>query len=410
MWPAAKRCGLLGTFSEGVQCAAFSADKCFVAVSNATLFSFYSKAKKLAVWEIANGKKLWEINDTVLYPSLEPRKKDKPSIPVAVDIFTRRELLAGRMPSTVENILMRPTKSGLGEWKLPSHHIPRGQLLNGETVSRPPYASMYWSPAQMLAHLTATAPRCAPATCSAPGTVSGPAREQRGSLLELSWGGTGRSTVARQGAHLPAGRRHRDPARDRTRHGRRPHRARGGHRHRRSRRERPHPPATRDSEPHVVTSGNLSGHHGSHGLPRPLRPPACEPRGAPRRHGAAHLHAVVHRARAAPGRRSGPRPLCRPDVPVTDESAAQPVPCGLPRTSCTPSALPLHRYGGWPAGRATSRIAGDVVLKPDGGPLHAGRGRAGRRGARRCPAGVPGPHTRRHLGVRGMVGDTAGRG
>ena len=26
--------------------------------------------------------------------------------------------------------------------------------LNGEVVSRPPYAAMYWSPAQMLAHLT----------------------------------------------------------------------------------------------------------------------------------------------------------------------------------------------------------------------------------------------------------------
>ena len=30
---------------------------------------------------------------------------------------------------------------------------------------------------------------CAPATCSAPGTISGPERDQRGSLLELSWNG-----------------------------------------------------------------------------------------------------------------------------------------------------------------------------------------------------------------------------
>ena len=27
-------------------------------------------------------------------------------------------------------------------------------VLNGEVVSRPPYRTMYWSPAQMLAHLT----------------------------------------------------------------------------------------------------------------------------------------------------------------------------------------------------------------------------------------------------------------
>ena len=27
-------------------------------------------------------------------------------------------------------------------------------LLNGQVISRPPYSSMYWTPAQMLAHMT----------------------------------------------------------------------------------------------------------------------------------------------------------------------------------------------------------------------------------------------------------------
>ena len=62
-------------------------------------------------------------------------------------------------------------------------------VLNGETVSRPPYASMYWSPAQMLAHLTVNGASLRPGDLFASGTVSGPEREQRGSLLELSWGG-----------------------------------------------------------------------------------------------------------------------------------------------------------------------------------------------------------------------------
>jgi fumarylacetoacetase len=63
-------------------------------------------------------------------------------------------------------------------------------LLNGETVSRPPYSSMYWSPAQMLAHLTVNGASLRDGDLFASGTVSGPAVDQRGSFLELSWGGT----------------------------------------------------------------------------------------------------------------------------------------------------------------------------------------------------------------------------
>jgi fumarylacetoacetase len=62
-------------------------------------------------------------------------------------------------------------------------------LLDGETVSRPPYASMYWSPAQMLAHLTVNGASLRTGDLFASGTVSGAEPGQRGSLLELSWGG-----------------------------------------------------------------------------------------------------------------------------------------------------------------------------------------------------------------------------
>jgi fumarylacetoacetase len=61
--------------------------------------------------------------------------------------------------------------------------------LNGETVSRPPYASMYWSPAQMLAHLTVNGASLRTGDLYASGTISGVERAQRGSFLELSWGG-----------------------------------------------------------------------------------------------------------------------------------------------------------------------------------------------------------------------------
>jgi fumarylacetoacetase len=63
-------------------------------------------------------------------------------------------------------------------------------LLNGEVVSRPPYAAMYWSPAQMLAHLTVNGAPTRTGDLFASGTVSGPDRDQRGCLLELSWNGT----------------------------------------------------------------------------------------------------------------------------------------------------------------------------------------------------------------------------
>ncbi len=62
--------------------------------------------------------------------------------------------------------------------------------VNGTVVARPPYRSMYWSPAQMLAHLTCNGASVRPGDLFASGTISGPDPGQRGSFLELSWGGT----------------------------------------------------------------------------------------------------------------------------------------------------------------------------------------------------------------------------
>ena len=61
--------------------------------------------------------------------------------------------------------------------------------LNGEVVSRPPFSGMYWSPAQMLAHLTINGASLRTGDLFASGTVSGPDVDQRGSLLELTWNG-----------------------------------------------------------------------------------------------------------------------------------------------------------------------------------------------------------------------------
>jgi len=63
-------------------------------------------------------------------------------------------------------------------------------VLNGQVVSRPPYRAMYWGPAQMLAHLTVNGASLRTGDLFASGTISGPDPGQRGSFLELSWGGT----------------------------------------------------------------------------------------------------------------------------------------------------------------------------------------------------------------------------
>jgi fumarylacetoacetase len=61
--------------------------------------------------------------------------------------------------------------------------------LGDEVISRPPFAGMYWTAAQMLAHMTVNGASVRPGDLFASGTVSGADRDQRGSLIELTWNG-----------------------------------------------------------------------------------------------------------------------------------------------------------------------------------------------------------------------------
>lgn len=61
--------------------------------------------------------------------------------------------------------------------------------LNGQLIARPPFAGMYWTPAQQLAHLTVNGATLRTGDLFASGTVSGVQPGQWGSLLELSWNG-----------------------------------------------------------------------------------------------------------------------------------------------------------------------------------------------------------------------------
>jgi fumarylacetoacetase len=61
--------------------------------------------------------------------------------------------------------------------------------LNGHLIARPPYSAMYWSPAQMLAHMTGNGAALRSGDLYASGTVSGPGPGELGSLIELAWNG-----------------------------------------------------------------------------------------------------------------------------------------------------------------------------------------------------------------------------
>jgi fumarylacetoacetase len=68
--------------------------------------------------------------------------------------------------------------------------------LNGQLLSSPPFREMYWTPAQQLAHMTVNGASLRTGDLFASGTVSGPEADQRGSFIELSWGGTEPLTLA----------------------------------------------------------------------------------------------------------------------------------------------------------------------------------------------------------------------
>ena len=62
--------------------------------------------------------------------------------------------------------------------------------VDGTRLSQPPFAAMYWTPAQMLAHLTVNGASVRTGDLFASGTVSGPRPDELGCLLELTRNGT----------------------------------------------------------------------------------------------------------------------------------------------------------------------------------------------------------------------------
>jgi fumarylacetoacetase len=74
--------------------------------------------------------------------------------------------------------------------------------LNGQPLTRPPFAGMYWTAAQQLAHMTSNGASLRTGDVFASGTVSGPERETVGSLIEYTWNGENPIKLADGGSRI----------------------------------------------------------------------------------------------------------------------------------------------------------------------------------------------------------------
>ncbi|WP_227979391.1 fumarylacetoacetase [Nocardia spumae] len=96
-------------------------------------------------------------------------------------------LEAARIPIGAQQPRPLPYLRGQRDW---GFDIDVRVHWNGVEVSAPPYRAMYWSAAQMLAHLTINGAATRPGDLFASGTISGPRRHHCGSFIELSGNGS----------------------------------------------------------------------------------------------------------------------------------------------------------------------------------------------------------------------------
>ncbi|MHA3703873.1 fumarylacetoacetase [Jatrophihabitans sp. YIM 134969] len=96
-------------------------------------------------------------------------------------------LEAARLPLPPQDPTPAPYLRPAAPWAL---DLDFEVAWNGEVVSRPRFRDLWWSADQMLAHTTVNGASLRTGDLYGSGTVSGPEPDQRGCLLELTWGGT----------------------------------------------------------------------------------------------------------------------------------------------------------------------------------------------------------------------------
>ena len=111
--------------------------------------------------------------------------------------FAHLGLAVGRPARRAGGGSRQPTAAGSAAAALPRRrrrplgpgHRARGAAQRSAD-QLPAVRRMYWTAAQQLAHMTVNGASLRTGDLYASGTVSGPAKDQRGSLIELSWDGT----------------------------------------------------------------------------------------------------------------------------------------------------------------------------------------------------------------------------
>ena len=99
-----------------------------------------------------------------------------------------RVALPGQDPEPLPYLRGEPTDDGAGTAYGLDLHVEVD--WNGTVVSRPEFRDMYWSPAQMVAHMTVNGASLRSGDLFGSGTISGPEKGTRGCFLELTWSGT----------------------------------------------------------------------------------------------------------------------------------------------------------------------------------------------------------------------------
>lgn len=125
------------------------------------------------------------------YQPLGPFQAKATATSISPWIVTKAALEPFRVPCPEREFELLPHLKDTGPMlyniDLDVRLAPEGKAAS--TIARTNYREMYYSAAQQLAHHTTSGCPMTPGDLLGSGTISGPERHQRGSLLELSWGG-----------------------------------------------------------------------------------------------------------------------------------------------------------------------------------------------------------------------------
>ena len=125
------------------------------------------------------------------YQPLGPFQAKATATTISPWIVTKAALEPFRVPTPAREVPLldhlKDTGPMLYDIDLTVTLAPEGKAST--EIARTNYREMYYSAAQQLAHHTTSGCPMTPGDLLGSGTISGPEKHQRGSLLELSWGG-----------------------------------------------------------------------------------------------------------------------------------------------------------------------------------------------------------------------------